>query len=105
MKCPEGDVRFVSSLPDALAAAKAEALKRGTDEVFVIGGGEIYQQALPLADQLDLTEVDITLGAQADAHFPAWDDLSFQELECHDYPVSPERPLAFRVRVLARKPA
>src|SRR5438067_9831623 len=41
-----------SSLTSALDLARNES------KVFVIGGGEIYAQALPLADELVLTEID-----------------------------------------------
>ncbi|MBX9632520.1 MAG: dihydrofolate reductase, partial [Burkholderiales bacterium] len=44
----------VSSIDDAIALA------RNDDEVFVIGGGEIYAQALPLATRLHLTEIAAT---------------------------------------------
>jgi dihydrofolate reductase len=36
----------------------------------VIGGGQIYAQALPLADELALTEVDAVI--EGDTHFPGW---------------------------------
>ena len=39
-------------------------------EVFVIGGGEIYQQALPFADKLFLTLVESD--AKGDVFFPDW---------------------------------
>ena len=38
------------------------------ETVFVIGGAEIYKQALPIADRLELTELDLT--PQGDAWFP-----------------------------------
>jgi dihydrofolate reductase len=41
-------------------------------EVFVIGGGEIYKQALPITDKLYLTLVDT--GAKGDIFFPDWRD-------------------------------
>ncbi len=47
------------------------------DEVFVIGGGEIYAMALPMADRLHMTELAITpLG---DARFPAFDRSAWRE--------------------------
>jgi dihydrofolate reductase len=57
------------------------ALERLRDaaRVFVIGGGELYAQALPLADGLVLTEVDIDV-PDADTHFPAWDRSAFTEM-------------------------
>ena len=61
---PEGVVG-VDSLAAALAAA-------GTvDRVMVIGGGEIYTQALPLADGLELTLIDAD--CPGDTRFPALD--------------------------------
>lgn len=61
---PEGCLVF-SSLADAIAFAE------GQEEVFVIGGGEIYKQALPLADKLELTRVHSNF--EADTFFPDFD--------------------------------
>lgn len=44
---------------------------RKDSEIFVIGGGEIYAQALPLADNLYLTEVESEV--EADTFFPTLD--------------------------------
>jgi dihydrofolate reductase len=44
-------------LPTALALAYEEAHRTGVDEVMVIGGAEIYKQALPHAKRMHLTEV------------------------------------------------
>lgn len=46
-------------------------------EACVIGGAELYRQALPLADRLSLTEIDLEVAG--DAFFPAWDDGIWQE--------------------------
>lgn len=43
----------------ALDLAKADAERRGKDEVFIIGGGEIYRQIISRADRLIITRVDI----------------------------------------------
>jgi dihydrofolate reductase len=64
----EADV--ASSLEAALAALADEV------RVFVIGGEQIYAAALPLADELVLTELDREF--EGDAHFPAWSDEQFQ---------------------------
>ena len=58
-----------SSLEQALALV-ADAAR-----VFVIGGAQLYAQALPLARTLVLTEVDAEL--DGDAFFPAWDRSLF----------------------------
>ena len=54
-------------------ASLAEALAHCTpaEEVYIIGGATVYEQALPLADRLCLTEIDDT-PAQADAFFPPY---------------------------------
>lgn len=44
---------------------------------FVIGGGEIYQQALPLAERLLVTEIDSNF--ECDAFFPQIDEKIWQE--------------------------
>lgn len=54
----------------ALALARHSAAQTGAARVFVIGGGQLYAQALPLADQLVLTEIDADL--PGDTLFPAW---------------------------------
>jgi len=46
--------------------------------IFFIGGADLYAQAIPLADRLHLTEVDIE--AQGDAWFPDYDKNAFREV-------------------------
>lgn len=59
---------IVDSIEDARAAA---ARVPGSDEIFIIGGGELYAAALPYANHLYLTLVDDT--AEADTFFPAYE--------------------------------
>jgi dihydrofolate reductase len=47
------------------------------DEVFVIGGAEVYAATLPFADRLVLTEVD--QAPDGDTFFPAYDRSAWQE--------------------------
>ena len=61
------------SLDDALA------LVDRAPRAFVIGGGELYAQALPLADELVLTEVEADF--EADTFFPPWDKQLFDEVD------------------------
>ena len=71
LECPGAEVA-----PDM-----AEALRRcaGAPRVFVIGGAELYAQALPLADTLVLTELALDV-PDADAFFPAWPAADFTEV-------------------------
>ena len=57
---------------------RALALVAQADKVFVIGGGELYALALPVADELVLTEIDRAFD-DADAHFPAYNRADFIE--------------------------
>ncbi|MGV1820862.1 dihydrofolate reductase [Agrobacterium sp. CG160-95] len=75
---PDG-VDVVSSLEDALALGKSKAAELGVDEVFVAGGGEIYRQAMPFADQLSVTHVAVKL--DGDTFFPEIDPAVFEKIE------------------------
>lgn len=59
-----------------------EALKEAgnKDEVFVIGGAEIYKQAIDYADRLYITHVDAT-DKKADAFFPEIIPILWNEIE------------------------
>jgi dihydrofolate reductase len=65
------DVIVVRSLSDALALANP------TEPVFVIGGFALYAEALALADDLYLTEIDAAV--DGDTSFPAWNRGQFVE--------------------------
>ena len=62
---------LAGSLDEALALTDA------APEVFIIGGAEIYRQAMPLADRLHLTEVHLT--PDGDAYFPSFSSHDWQE--------------------------
>lgn len=65
------------TLAAALAAARQAAAREGSARIFVIGGGQLYAEALPLADELVLTEIDADL--PGDTHFPPWRRADFIE--------------------------
>jgi dihydrofolate reductase len=60
------------SLEDALRLLASE------DHVFVIGGADVYRAALPLADMLLLTEIDLEV--VGDTFFPEWRREEFVEV-------------------------
>ncbi|MCG6658645.1 dihydrofolate reductase [Halomonas campisalis] len=72
-------VRVCHDLAAALALADQQATIDAAEEIMVMGGGEIYAQALPYASRLYLTEVDIEV--QGDARFPALDDAEWEEVQ------------------------
>jgi dihydrofolate reductase len=65
------EAETAASLDEALGMAAP------APRVFVIGGAEIYALALPLADELLLTEIDAEF--PADTFFPAWDRDRFEQ--------------------------
>jgi len=67
---PEGAEVFGS--PEAAIAAAADA-----DQLFVIGGAQLYDALMPLAERLVLTEV--WADVEGDAHFPIFDRSDFVE--------------------------
>jgi dihydrofolate reductase len=64
------------SLPAALRLAqlRLDASRR----VFVIGGAQLYREAIPQADVLELTEVQADV--DGDTQFPFWDRAAFDEV-------------------------
>ena len=68
------------SAPGVLVAHSLERALEMADggEVFVAGGGEIYAQALPLADAMVLTEVEQS--PEAEVFFPEVDPADWREV-------------------------
>lgn len=71
-------VEISNSLEDTL-----NSLKDSKEEVFVIGGGQIYKQSFDFADKLYITHVDMT-DKDADTFFPeiipiVWNEVSHEE--------------------------
>jgi dihydrofolate reductase len=73
---PDGVV-CMPDLEEAIAFAAKIASESGETEIFVIGGGEIYRQALPRADRVYFTQVHMTV--DGDTTFPELDKLEWRE--------------------------
>jgi len=67
----------------AMSLAGAIALCAGESAAFVIGGAEIYGEALPLADGLVLTEIDRDY--EGDVRFPAWDRVAWRASQVEEH--------------------
>ncbi|WP_444985939.1 dihydrofolate reductase [Halomonas mongoliensis] len=72
-------IRVCHDLPSALALADQQATIDGVEEIMVMGGAEIYAQALEHASRLYLTEVDIEV--EGDARFPELDMDEWEEVQ------------------------
>jgi dihydrofolate reductase len=77
------------------AGSLREALRRLQDapQVFVIGGADVFAAALPLADELQLTEIDVDV--EGDTVFPAFDAAAFEETARTRYVSETGLPFAF----------
>ncbi|GGX87438.1 dihydrofolate reductase [Litchfieldella qijiaojingensis] len=72
-------VRVCRDLASALDLADKQAIIDGVEEIMVMGGAQIYVQALPWASRLYLTEVDIDV--EGDARFPELDMTEWREVQ------------------------
>ena len=57
---------------------EAVSLCAGDNEVFVVGGAELYRQAVPLMDTLYITEIQRDV--DGDVHFPEFDKSQWREI-------------------------
>jgi dihydrofolate reductase len=89
-----------SSLPPALAAARAMAAETGINEVAIIGGAAIFEAGLEVATHITLTEVD----AERDAHvfFPAFDRTLWCETSAVKFEADADNEAPFTIRELER---
>jgi dihydrofolate reductase len=63
---------------------EAFELVKDTDDIFVIGGGQIYAEALNRADRMSLTVIDAPDFDDADTFFPAFDPADWEIAEMSD---------------------
>lgn len=86
------------------AASLDEAMRlvAGVDEAMIIGGGEIYRQAFPLADELRLTMIDADV-ADADTFMPAIDSEAWIEKEQSDSFTDPRSGVAYHFADFVRR--
>lgn len=76
-ECPGAEV--FTSLEEALKHCRED------ENIYIIGGESVYRQAISMADELCLTEIDAT-AQQADAFFPTVDANVWQEKSREAHP-------------------
>lgn len=84
------------SLEEAIAACGND------DEIFVIGGEEIFRAALPRADRLYLTTVDTEV--EGDTYMPEFDPAGWQEASSRAFPADARHTYGFRFATYDRAP-
>lgn len=90
-----------SSLTQALKLAEDIARRDGAGEIMIGGGGQIYREALPLAEKLYITHV--AAAPEGDTTFPPIDPAIWRVVDEPDVPVSDKDTVPFRVKVYARR--
>lgn len=98
-----------TSAKDAFPGAECyatldEALEacRNQDEVFIIGGASVYEQALPVADRLCLTCVD-DIPSEADTFFPEFDSSHWKETFREEHDIDEKHACRYAFVNLERK--
>jgi dihydrofolate reductase len=84
-----------------LAGSLDEAVRiaRGP-EVMIIGGGQLYRQALPFSDRMILTLVDCE--PEADTWFPEWQEEEWLQVSARSESFDEQNPFGYRVLELIR---
>ena len=86
-------VEVAGSLEDAVERSES-------DEVMVIGGGQLYALALPLAQRMVLTLIDIE--PEADTWFPEWNEKEWSQTSEECFPIDDNNKLAYRIVEFSR---
>jgi len=82
-----------SSLVAAQDVARGDALRRGANEIAVIGGAEIYARWMDIADRLEITEVHAS--PEGDTRMPPVDRARWEEVARTDHPPGPDDSVGF----------
>lgn len=93
----DNGVLITNSLPEALELAE----KSGENEVFVVGGAEIFSQTLPIANKIYLTRVHAHV--DADVFFPSFDQGTWTELESFWIDADDKNDYAMTFKVMIKK--
>jgi dihydrofolate reductase len=87
----------VHSMDEAMAFAR----QSGEEEVFIIGGAEIYQLGMPLTQRMYLTEIDVIL--PGDTHFPLYNSADWMEVSRTHHPADDRHQYSFDFVVYDRR--
>jgi len=86
-------VLVASSFEAALEAARGDAMRRGVEAIMIIGGADIYAQAMPLADRLEITQIHMQ--PEGDSLFPPIDPAVWREAAREAHPAGPDDDAAY----------
>ena len=86
----------VNSLQDALQVASSAA------EIMLAGGATLYEQMLPRAQRIYLTQVAASI--EGDTRFPPFDEQQWQTVWCQTQPVDQKHRYSYKRRLLVKNP-
>ena len=90
------DVWVVRSMEEAIEKAKETDCK----ELFIVGGGEIYKQKLPIADKIYLTRVHAVI--DGDIHFPELNKEEWKQIYNLDFSADEKHAYAYSFQTWER---
>jgi dihydrofolate reductase len=86
---------FVATGADVTDSLKGALSASNSDEVMIIGGGQLYELALPIAKRMILTLIDIE--PEADTWFPEWNAGDWQQTSERCFAIDDDNKLAYRI--------
>lgn len=94
-------VAVAHDLDTAIAIAGTKAAASGEDEIMVIGGGELYAQAISYAERLYISALDVEVAG--DTRFPEIDPEVWRETERAHHPAGPKDDASFDAIIFERR--
>ena len=86
-------VLVAPDLQAALDAGRDDAMRRGVSDIMVIGGADIYLQAMRLATRLEITQIHAS--PEGDTRFPPIDPAIWREVARTAHPAGPNDDAAY----------
>ena len=92
----KGPIRTAGSLQEAIEIAGTTDAK----ETFIVGGGKVYAESLPMADKIVLTRVHTNV--EGDAFFPAFSNKEWRLFSAIDFAADEKHQYAYSFQVWER---
>jgi dihydrofolate reductase len=92
---------LANSLDAAMSFARKDAIRRGVDEIMVIGGGDVFERMMSNADRLEITHVNAS--PEGDAFFPRIEPSQWRETKRMSFPAGPNDDASFDVATYVRR--
>jgi dihydrofolate reductase len=93
----EGEVWWAASLEEAIEQSKKLECK----EIFIVGGAQIYEQSMTIANRIYMTRVHAHF--DADTFFPEFDSNEWDLVKSNDFSVDEKHAYSFSIQVWEKK--